>query len=373
MEVLLILEYANQSTDSYTTFVTGSNGLLGRWLLPELTRRGQRVLALLRNAHARSQELWSWIESHGGHARMVSFVEGDLDAPRLGIAPSELAQLQQVRRIFHLAANFRWGLSTQAARRTNVDGTLRVLEIAARLSRLDRFVGVGGYRTGERVTANGERYLPDPKEAKRYGPYETSRREAIQLVRERSKELGIAYSLLHPGSVIGDSRTGETTQLTGIGEYFVALARGHMPGRVGGPRTFLPLVTVDLVARALAEMAEVAALANRELSLLDPNTPELDVLVDRACRSLGLRAPRHRVPLWLLRTLPEWFTRAPRESLSFFDDARYVSSDTDAWLASRGLAHAEIGPAFDRWLDALVRKHVPEARFIGTPQSNAAS
>ena len=369
----MILEYANQSTDSYTTFVTGSNGLLGRWLLPELTRRGQRVLALLRAAPARSQELWSWIESHGGDAARVSFVDGDLDAPRLGLSPSVLGQLQPIRRIFHLGANFRWGLSTQAARRTNVEGTLQLLELAARLPKLERFVGVGGYRTGERVTANGEPYLPDPKEAKRYGPYEASRREAIQLIRDRAKEFGVAYNLVHPGSVIGDSRTGESTQLTGIGEFFVALARGHLPRRVGGPRTFMPLVTVDLVARALAEVADDTSFANRELCLLDPNTPVLDALVDRACRLLRAPAPRTRMPLWLLRTLPEWLTRAPRESLSFFDDARYVTSDTDAWLASRGLAHADIGPAFDRWFDALVSKHAPEARFVGAPQSNVAS
>lgn len=361
----MIVKYANQSTDSHTTFVTGGSGLLGRWLLPELTRRGQRVLALLRSASSRCHELWSWIAAHGGDASLVSFVDGDLDAPHLGITADDRAQLQSVARIFHLGANFQWGLSTGAARRTNVEGTLQLLELAARLPLLQRFVGLGGYRTGERVTANGERYLPDPREAKRYGPYEASRREAIQLIRERARELGIPYNLLHPGSVIGDSHTGETTQLTGIGEFFVALARGRLAGRVGGPNTFLPLVTVDLVARVLAEMADDSALANGELCLLDPNTPLLDVLVDRACRLLNVEVPRARVPVWVLRTLPEWITRAPRESLSFFDDARYVTSDTDAWLAAHGLAHAEIGPAFDRWIDALIRKHVPEARRIG--------
>ena len=48
------------------TLVTGATGLIGRWLVPELTRLGRDVVALVRNADSRRAEYTDWIACHGG-------------------------------------------------------------------------------------------------------------------------------------------------------------------------------------------------------------------------------------------------------------------------------------------------------------------
>ena len=58
--------------------MTGITGLVGRWTAAALTRDGAMVVAPLRNASARSQDLTAWIADHGGDPERLVLVEGDL-------------------------------------------------------------------------------------------------------------------------------------------------------------------------------------------------------------------------------------------------------------------------------------------------------
>ena len=73
-------------------FVTGGTGLIGRWLLPELTKRGE-VTALVRRAADRGTELRAWVTAHGGNADALRLVDGDLGAPGLGLDERERARI----------------------------------------------------------------------------------------------------------------------------------------------------------------------------------------------------------------------------------------------------------------------------------------
>ena len=55
-------------------------------------------------------------------------------------------------------------------------------------------------------------------------------------------ELKIPWTAVHPSGVIGDSRTGETTQTTALGETVKALFEGRLPALAGSARTFVPVV-----------------------------------------------------------------------------------------------------------------------------------
>src|SRR5690606_13685457 len=147
-----------------------------------------------------------------------------------------------------------------------------------------------------------------------------------------------------------------------------ALAEGRMPVRVGSPSTFVPVVTVDFVARVMAELANDPAANGLELTLLDPATPTLDGLIDRAATLLGVRAPRLPLPLGLVRLLPEAITRTPREALEFLDDARYPLEATDAWLAAHGLVHPEFETSYERWVRALVARSSPASTRRPSPR-----
>jgi len=370
--MIMTKKYADQSTESISTIVTGGTGLLGRWLLPILTARGERVLVPIRRAEERADELRSFVVSLGGVAERLVIVPGDLDAPGLGFDESVRGRLRDVRFVYHLGARFAWGLDPAEARRTNVLGSVRMVELAATLPALERLVLVGGYRIAERLDRDGRPTQPSVASMEEAGPYEASKHEAHRAAVDRARELGVPYSAIHPASVIGDSRTGMTVQKVGLGETVLALAEGRMPARVGSPETWVPVVTVDFVADVLAAIARDPESRGLELTLLDPSTPLLDGLIDRTARILGKRPPRFRLPLGLVRRLPECVTQTPRETLAFLDSARYPLEATEAFLARHGLAHPDFEASFERWVRAIVGTQRVAASSIETAPRTAA-
>lgn len=356
-------KYVDRSIEK-VALVTGATGLLGKWLVPELLGRGYTVIAPVRRADARRAEVEAMFVAKGADTTRLRVVQGDLDEPALGLSPDVKAQLHEVTAVFHLGAQFAWGLTEQAAHRTNVLGTSRIVELAASLPRAPRLVLIGGYRLVPRMDARGAVRTLTARDFTHAGAYEASKFHAHEASLALARARGVPFTVVHPCSVIGDSRTGETPQVTGLGESMVALSRGELPVRAFGARTFVPLIPVDFVATFLASVAEHEGARDKELPLLDPDTPLLDELVDRAAARLAVRAPSLRVPTWFVRMLPERITKTSREALGFLDDARYPAEETEAVLRALGLERPDIRAAFDRWVDYLVRVHgvQPELR-----------
>ncbi|NTX01204.1 SDR family oxidoreductase [Myxococcus sp. CA040A] len=333
--------------------VIGSTGLIGRWLVPELTRRGQRVALLSRNARARAQEYRDWVAGLGGAPEQLVFLEGDLDAPRLGLSAGDEHVLQGVRDVFHLGARFAWNLSADAARRTNVEGTRAVVELASRLPSLRRLVLVGGYRIGPRLDASGE-VVPAPTLGfTGSGAYEASKALAHRVALETATRLGVPVTTVHPSTVIGDSRTGATVQSLGLGDTLQRVHAGTMPVLLGTPETFVPVVAVDTLARFLAGVAELPESQGQEYTLLDPSTPPLHQLVRWAAERSGRRAPRFALPVSWVRWLPERLLGAATESLDFLDTARYPVEPALALAQRMGVELPPVATVLDRWFDFL--------------------
>ncbi|MFT3770410.1 MAG: alpha/beta fold hydrolase [Minicystis sp.] len=345
--------------------VTGATGFVGRWLLAALTRRGRKVAALVRGARAREAELARFVERLGGDASRLSVVEGDIEAPGLGLS----VELPAVRVVYHLAARFAFGLGAEDARRANVDGTRHALEWAARRPALDRFVFLGGYRMSRVDPATLDEAAL--RAAYASGAYEGSKFEAHAVFRARARALGLPWTAVHPSSVIGDSRTGETPQLTGLGDTVKRLHEGKLPALAGSPRTFVPVVTVDYLAEYLATVPASAATTGQDLVVFDPASPPLFELLARVAQHLGVAAPRRAVPVSLLRALPPALTGVDRESLGFLSEDRYDTAAGDAHAAAMGLRHPPLATALTRWCDHLVATRfleqppVPGARLRG--------
>lgn len=324
-----------------TTLVTGATGLIGRWLLAELTRRGEVVAALVRGGSARRDELAAFVDRIGGDSTKLVVVDGDVEREGLGLA----LPLSSVRVVFHLAAKFDFDLSVDEARRANVDGTRHALEFAAGLPALDRFVFLGGYR----MTAN-------PRGADPYasGAYEGSKHEAYALFRELARERSLPWTAVHPSAVIGDSRTGETRQVVGLGRTVERLFEGRLPALAGSHRTFVPVVTVDGLAAFLAAVPSDPDTAGKDLVAFDPESPNLPELVAMAAAHLGVAAPTRTLPIGLVAALPSAWTGIHRESVGFLSEDRYDTRDGDAHAARAGVAHPALEPSLARWCDALV-------------------
>ncbi|AGC46859.1 hypothetical protein MYSTI_05582 [Myxococcus stipitatus DSM 14675] len=339
---------------SADTLVIGATGLIGRWLVPELTRQGRRVALLSRNAQARAQEYRDWVAALGGEPRQLVFLEGDLDAPRLGLSASDDASLAGVRDVFHLGARFAWHLPPALAQRTNVEGTRAVVELAARLPALRRLVLVGGYRIGPRLDASGTVIsASELTHSSRAGAYEASKILAHQVALETAARLGVPITSVHPASVVGDSRTGATVQRLGLGDTLQRIHTGDMPILLGTPETFVPVVAVDTVARFLAGVVALPETQDQEYTLLDPATPPLHELLRWAAKRSGRRAPRITLPVSWVRWLPERLLGTATESLDFLDTARYPVEPTLAVARRMGLELPPVSMVLERWFDFL--------------------
>ena len=125
-------------------------------------------------------------------------------------------RLQGARRrghaIHHTAAVYYLGAKRELVERVNVDGTRTMLELAADCTHLRRFVHwstaqVSGARSGvilEEELDCGQRFR---------NVYEETKFRAERMVRDASRRLPV--TILRPGIIVGDSKTGEIDKFDG--------------------------------------------------------------------------------------------------------------------------------------------------------------
>ncbi len=348
--------------------VVGATGLIGRWLTAELLARGRPVAATVRGGPAREAELRGWLRAHDVDERALTVVPADLTRPDLGLPPADAAQaelgpsplahrLESVRDVYNAAGVYRFGMGREEAARANVGGALNVLRWAGARPRLRRLVHVSGYRVA------GTLPYPVPEDRlaglyRRYGAYEASKREGDAAVRAIAGAAGVPLTMVNPATVIGHSVTGESGQYLGLADLVRQLWTGRLPALPGTRRTFVPVVTVDHLARFLAAVPEHDREPYQAHWLLDDATPELPALVALLARHLGVRAPRLLLPVGLVRRLPRALTGADPETLTFLSEDRYDTSSADAV----GLRHPPVEDALRRWADRLVAERFGRAR-----------
>ncbi|MEV6070702.1 alpha/beta fold hydrolase [Nocardia sp. NPDC052001] len=304
--------------------VFGATGFLGRALVAELLGRGQRVAAAMRK-----DTLTPWLIAQGVDIARLELVTADITRP--------LAGLPIARDVYNAAGRYAFGLGADEARATNVIGAVNVLEWAATLPELRRLVHVSGYRVS---TADG---TPDYDEL---GAYEASKFEGDLAVRTRARELAVPLTIANPSAVIGPG------QYIGPASLVEQLWNGQLPALPGGPDTFVPIVTVDYVAKFLAEIPEYPA--GEHHWILDDATPPLPELIGTIANHLGVRAPRRSIPVSLLRRLPRALTGADPETLSFLSTDRYPTASARALAAHAGLEMPSATAALRDWADELV-------------------
>ncbi|MDB1088066.1 alpha/beta fold hydrolase [Streptomyces sp. ACA25] len=314
------------------TLVFGATGFIGRSLVAELLTRGQRVAAAVRN-----DTLTSWLVSRGVDTGNLEIVTADITRP--------LSGLPEVRDVYNTAGRYAFGLGVEEARATNVTGALHVLEWAAALPRLRRLVHLSGYRVS---AAEG---VPDYAGL---GAYEASKFEGDLAVRTRAHELEVPLTIVNPSAVIGPG------QYIGLAPLVEDLWNGQLPALPGSPHTFVPITTVDHLARFLAEVP--ATPAGEHHWVLDDTTPLLPELIATIADHTGVRAPRRTVPVGLLRRLPRRLTGADPETLSFLSTDRYPTGSALALAARAGLEMPPAADALRTWADDLVA-----ARFGAAP------
>ncbi|GGV07816.1 hypothetical protein GCM10010182_28700 [Actinomadura cremea] len=352
-------------SDGPDALVAGATGFIGRWLAAELLARGRTVAAAVRGGPARGDELRAWLRDRGADDRSLTVVPADIARQGLALSPADRDRLDSVRDVFNAAAVYRFGMGRGEARRANVDGALHVARWAGTLPRLRRLVHVSGYRVG----AVGTRGPAEGWDAvyRRHGAYEASKREGDAAVRALAEREGLPLTVVNPSGVIGHSVTGEAGQYIGLADLVEKLWRGRLPALAGTRRTFVPVVTVDHLARFMAAVPEHDGGRVRAHWVLDGATPELPELIGLLARHLGVRAPRAVVPVGLVRRLPRALTGIEPETLAFLSEDRYDTASADALARAAGLAHPPVTDALRVWADRLVAEEFGRARPAGVP------
>ncbi len=334
---LHIAPMTHAGMDNKTLFVIGSTGLLGDAVVREAIRQGMEVFALVRNLASRRDALsrrWPGVQ----------FVEGDVAQPLLGISADDQARLRDVAFVVDAFGRFAFGMSEDEAR-LNVDGALEAIRFAATLPKLNAYAHVGGYRVA---------IEPNPKDLD--GAYERSKRLAVREVAEEAKKLAVPLTQLHPASVLGDSRTGETSQTMGLGEMVRELFRKRMPALVGPKESWVPITFSDDFARLALAALDDRALGSETTAhwILDEDTPKLKELVARIAAILGVTAPTRHLSKALVRALPRSLTRVEPETLGFLDDQTYPTASLRALRDRYQIAPPNLDEALPRWVAHLV-------------------
>jgi pimeloyl-ACP methyl ester carboxylesterase len=159
---------------------------------------------------------------------------------------------------------------------------------------------------------------------------------------------------VNPSTVIGHSTTGEAGQYIGLADLVRNLWTGRLPALAGTSRTFVPVVTVDHLARFTAAIPEHDPEPGGVHCVLDEDTPDLPELVRLLAGHLGVRAPRLIVPVGLVRRLPTALTGVDPEGLTFLSEDRYDTRSAHRVEAAAGLRPPPVEPALRRWADRLV-------------------
>ena len=335
-------------------FVTGGSGFIGQHLLALLTHKGHPVSVLMRRPHS-LPALREQIEQLGGRGDLLTAVGGDLGSPGLGLDAAAREQVRQAAVVFHLGAQFAWGLAAEQARKVNVEGALAVAELAAQQG--SRLLMVGGFMLanhGHLQRIGIDLQQPErtdwDKVYQRTGAYEGSKLEAHFRVRARMAELQAPLTVVHPATVCGHSRSGHILPAQPLAGLIGNLAGGLLGAIPGSTAHWLPLVSVDFLAGLIVAAAFDEQQAGQEILALDATTPNLQGMLQQLANTLGVSVPSRHVPIPLLRALLKIpgvprLLRTDAESLDFIQTTRFDTAVTDALVQRHRLVWPDITQA----------------------------
>lgn len=348
-----------------TLLLTGFPGFLASALLPRLLARrpGARAVCVVQRHHQAEARLRliEIEELHSDVEGRVDLVVGDVTAPGLGLDAETRGRLEDVTEVWHLAAVYDLAVPPALARRVNVDGTARVLDLCASLPGLERLHHVSTcYVSGRYDGEFPEDGLEQGQPFRNH--YESTKYEAEQLVRA-AMAVGLPATVYRPGIVVGDSATGETQKYDG--PYFVAQFLARQPG----PAALVPkvgdidavrvcLVPRDFVVDAMDALSVLDVSVGRTYALTDPDPPTVRQVVDRFARHLGKRVVWVPLPLGpthaVIDRVPgaERLLGLPAEAVDYFaSPTTYSTVNTTTDLAGTGVRCPSFATYADRLLD----------------------
>ncbi|MGZ9584658.1 SDR family oxidoreductase [Paenibacillus marinisediminis] len=335
--------------ENHNYFITGFPGFIARLVIQGLLKCGRPVehlyVLVLPNLVQKAQdEIASIAAQEGVSLDLFTIVPGDITKQGLGIDSVHLPNMKKkITHVFHLAAIYDLAVPYEMAYQVNVVGTSNVTEWVRALVGLQRYVYFStAYVSGKREGRIMESELQHHAGFKNH--YESTKYEAEVIVKQAMSD--IPTTIIRPGIVRGDSKTGETIKFDG--PYFILNMIDKLSflpfipymGKGDAQGNFVP---VDYIVPAVLYLAHEQVGEGKTYHLADPKPyPMRDVYRMLMQEYLG-RKPKGMLPLaaakpfMQIAVIRKWL-RVEKEGLDYFSCmAEYDCSQAERDLQGAGI------------------------------------
>ncbi|MFJ8261736.1 SDR family oxidoreductase [Rummeliibacillus sp. NPDC094406] len=228
----------------------------------------------------------------------IVLIEGDITLPQLDLSDEIIIMLQdQVEVVWHLAAIYDLAVPRPIAWKVNVRGTEMMNLFVEELHHLKRYMYFStAYVAGTRIGNLLETELVRPDGFKNF--YEETKFEAelsVDMLKDR-----LPVTIIRPGIVRGDSKTGETIKFDG--PYFLLnmidrLKKLPILPYIGHSTSKINVVPVDYIFEAAVYLSELEEARGTTVHLTDPNPHPVQEVYRAFVKEITGKTPKGHIPL----------------------------------------------------------------------------
>ncbi len=280
----------------HALLITGGDGYLGRLLVRHLLATTDRPLILWTRADTGRAAVDRCIAAFGPRvvaSRQIQCTGGDLTRPDA----FDRVDARRVGGIVHLAAVTTFTADADTATRVNVDGTRRLLDLAARCPDLDGVCLAGTlYASGLRGGAVREEAIAErPAFA---NEYERSKWEAEAAASGRR---GFRLSVVRTATVLADDESGRAGQQNSVHHTLQLLRHGLLSLMPGRPETPVYVTTGERAVQAITAAVDRGSGVYHEAGRAENSLTlgqALDIAFEVFSRDAGFIRRRIRRPMF---------------------------------------------------------------------------
>lgn len=349
-----------------TLFLTGFPGFLTSSLVQQLyedyTKEINHIylLVLLSEEKTAYKKLARLEQENKLPRDKCTIIAGDITRVNIGINRDIQRKIaDEITHVYHLAAIYDLAVPEPIAKHVNVHGTRKVNEWVQTLSNLRRYTYFStAYVSGNREGHIYEEELNMNQTFRNY--YEQTKYEAEVYVDQLKTDVPI--TIIRPGIVKGDSKTGETMKFDGL--YFML----NMYDKL----SFLPFipyieeglhspegnfVSIDYVLQASSYLSMNVVGEGKTYHLTDPNPYTMRELQKMIATYYLGKTPKGKLPASLMKgflqssTIQKWF-RTEVEAIDYFTVySSYDTSIINKDLKGTGIYHTDLAKTIVPMID----------------------